>query len=250
LPDEGPDNGCVLKPRTAGWLALGLSFAGGAPRVLAADTWGGSLALVSDYFVRGITRTNDLEALQLDLHYVDSSGLIAGVFASNTQIDPYERRDVELNGYLGFAWAGKGDWHGRVMGGYYAYPWNVEGSRYNYGEIDVDVGYQDWLDVGLSYSPDAPRYSVRGLAGYSAESVELNLQHSIFRKLSATAGIGYYEMSGPGGTGYTYWSVGAAYDWAPIVLAVSYVDTSAGAKTLFYDNAATGRFAGTVIWRF
>lgn len=223
-----------------------------SPAAWAADTWGGSLALSSDYFVRGITRTNDLEALQLDVHYIDSTGFVAGLFASNTQIDPYERRDAELNGYVGFR-AGSGDWHGRILGGYYVYPWNPDGSRYNYGEIDVDLGYQDWVDVALSYSPDAPRYAQRGLVGVSAESVELNLQHPVLGKLSATAGIGYYNMSGaPGGAAadYLYWSAGLAYDLAPVALVVSYVDTTAGAKTLFYDNAATGRWTGTVIWRF
>jgi uncharacterized protein (TIGR02001 family) len=230
-----------------------LSLAASSPACLAADAWGGSLALTSDYFVRGITRSNDLEALQLDLHYVDSSGFVAGFFASNTQIDPYERRDAELNGYVGYTWTGSGDWHGRILGGYYAYPWNPEGSRYNYGEVDLDIGYQGWLDIALSYSPDAPRYAQRGLVGVSAESVEVNLQHSIVGKLSAAAGIGYYTMSGApaaGGAGYVYWSAGIAYDLAPVALAVSYVDTTAGAKTLFYDNAATGRCTGTVIWRF
>jgi uncharacterized protein (TIGR02001 family) len=234
----------------AGVLSLGLTLAIAANRCYGADAWGGSLALTSDYFVRGITRTNDLEALQLDLHYVDSTGFLAGFFASNTQIDPYEHRDVELNGYVGFAWSGTGGWHGRILGAYYAYPWNPEGSMYNYGEIDLDIGYQGWLDIGLSYSPDAPRYSGPGIIAVSAESLELNLQHPLIDKLSATGGIGYYEMAGPGGTGYAYWSVGTAYDLAPVVLAVSYVDTSAGAKRLFYDNAATGRFTGTVIWRF
>lgn len=230
-----------------------MSLAAFSPACLAADAWGGSLALTSDYFVRGITRTNDLEALQLDLHYLDSTGFVAGFFTSNTQIDPYERRDAELNGYVGFTWTGSGDWHGRVLGGYYVYPWNPEGSRYNYGEIDVDIGYQGWVDVALSYSPDAPRYARSGLVGVSGESVELNLQHSIIRKLSATAGIGYYNMSGArgaAGADYLYWSAGLAYDLAPVALAVSYIDTTAGAKTLFYDNAATGRWTGTVIWRF
>jgi hypothetical protein len=60
-------------------------------------------------------------------------------------------------------------------------------------------------------------------------------------------------MSGSPGApaaGYVYWSAGVAYDLAPLALAVSYVDTTAGAKTLFYDNAATGRWTGTVICRF
>lgn len=234
-------------------VALGLSLAASLPPCLAADTWGGSLVLTSDYFVRGITRTNDLEALQFDLHYVQSSGFVAGAFASNTQIDPYERRDAELNGYVGFAWSGSGDWHGRILGGYYVYPWSPEGSRYNYGEIDLDIGYQGWIDVAVSYSPDAPRYARRGLVGVSGESVELDLQHPIVGKLSASAGIGFYNMSGAAGepgANYLYWSAGVAYDLAPVALVVSYVDTTAGAKTLFYDNAATGRWTGTILWRF
>jgi uncharacterized protein (TIGR02001 family) len=231
-------------------LILGLGLLMGGGRCYGAEGWGGSLALTSDYFVKGITRTNDLEALQLDLHYVDSAGWVAGLFTSNTQIDPYENRDVEFNGYVGFAWAGSGDWHGRILGSYYAYPWNAEGSRYNYEEVDLDLGYQSWLDIGLSYSPDLPRYSGFRIVGVAAESVEVNLQHPLIGKLAAGGGIGYREVAGPGGTGYAYWSIEMAYDLAPCVLSVSYVDTTAGAKTLFYDNAATGRWVGTVIWRF
>src|SRR5580698_707401 len=179
----------------AGALALGLSLALTSPDSPAAGTWGGSIALTSDYFVRGITRTDDQAALQLDLHYADSSGILAGAFASNTQIDAAHSRDIELNGYLGFVWTGSGDWHGRVVGGYYAYPWNEVGSSYNYGELDLDLGYQEWLDVGLSYSPDAPRYLYdRGLIGVSGESLELNLQHRVMGRLSAASGVGYYYM--------------------------------------------------------
>ncbi|HEX4209666.1 MAG TPA: TorF family putative porin [Candidatus Binataceae bacterium] len=231
-------------------LTLGLGLATGGVRCYGADGWGGSLALTSDYFVKGITRSNDLEALQLDLHYVDNAGLVAGAFASNTQIDPYGRRDVELNGYAGFAWAGTGDWHGRIFGSYYAYPWNAEGSRYNYEEVDLDLGYQSWLDIGLSYSPGYPRLLDRRIIHAAAESVELNLQHPLIGKLSAGGGVGYSELAGPGGTGYAYWSVEMVYDLAPVVLSVSYIDTSAGAKRLFDDDAATGRWVGTVMWRF
>jgi len=234
-----------------GARALGLGLALASSHCLAVGTWGGSVALASDYFVRGITRTNDQAALQLDMHYADSSGILAGVFASNTQIDAVDSRDVELNAYLGVVWTGRADWHGRVLGGFYAYPWNEAGSSYNYVELDLDLGYQEWLDLGVSYSPDAPRYIYdRGMAGVSAESLELNLQHRMIGKLSANSGVGYYYSGGPGGTGYVYWSAGASYDLAPVTLAVSYIDTGAGAKKLFYGDAATGRFNATVIWRF
>jgi uncharacterized protein (TIGR02001 family) len=244
--------GCTAARLRAGGIALS-AFMIVEPRGLAADQWGGSLALTSDYFVRGITRSNDQAALQLDLHVADSSGFLAGLFASNTQIDPTVPRDAELDGYVGFSWSEGGSWHGKILAGYYAYPWNADGSRYNYAELDLDIAYQDWLDIGVSYSPDAPHFVPyeAGLIRVSAESVELNLQRPLLGKLSGTAGVGYYSMDGPDGAGYVYWSVGTAYDVAPVTLAVSYIGTTAGAKTLFYNDAAGGgRWVGTVIWRF
>jgi uncharacterized protein (TIGR02001 family) len=237
--------------RLVGGAMLSMGLAVGAPRSLGADMWGGSVDITTDYLVRGISRSDDHAALQLDLHYVDSSGLLGGLFASNTQIDPGAPRDAEINGYLGFAWTASSDWRGKILAGYYAYPWNSAGSQYNYAEFDIDVSYQEWLEFGVSYSPSAPRFLRSGyLLRVGAESAELNLQHSIFGKLSGTAGIGYYDLGGPSPTGYTYWSVGAAYDLAPVSLVLSYVDATAASRTLFYDSAAGGRWAGTVIWRF
>ena len=63
-----------------------------SPECRAADGWGGSVDLTSDYFVRGISRSDDHAALQLDVHYVDSSGLVAGAFVSSAQIEPEDQR--------------------------------------------------------------------------------------------------------------------------------------------------------------
>ena len=230
---------------------LSLSLVAGSARCAAADAWGGSLDLTSDYFVRGISRTDDRAALQLDLHYLNSSGFIAGLFASNTQIDPNAPRDVELEAYLGYGWTAGPDWHGRILASHYAYPWNQAGSGYDYDELSVDVGFQEWLDITLVYSPNAPHYVESiGPVGVTSKSAELNLQRPIWAKLSATAGVGYSQFDGPDSAGYAYWSVGAAYDMAPVSLVLSYVDTTAGAKALFYNAAASGRWTGTVIWRF
>jgi uncharacterized protein (TIGR02001 family) len=232
-------------------VALSMSFAIGAPLCVASDLWGGSLGLTSDYLVRGISRSSDGAALQLDLHYLNSSGFVAGLFASNTQIDYDAPRDVELDAYVGFAWTANNDWHGKILASYYAYPWNQFGSSYNYAEFDADLSYQDWLQVSAIYSPDAPRYvRQRGLIGVTSDSAEVNLQRPVLGKLSVTAGIGYSHYDGPDPAGYAYWSVGAAYAFAPVSLVLSYVNTTAGAKALFYNAAADGRWIGTVIWRF
>ena len=239
-----------MHPLALRFLLLSVSVIGASTDTLA-DTWSGSLALTSDYLVRGISRSNHDAALQLDLHYVSNVGLFAGVFASNTQIDPDESRDAELSEYFGYGWRGGDAWAGRVLASYYAYPWNQFGSRYNYAEFDAEVAYRGWLQLNLNYSPDSPRYvPYRGLMSVTETAAEINAQRAIIGKLSATAGVGYSHLAGASAAGYVYWGIGGAYDLGPVSLAVSYTDTTSGAKSLFYNAAATGRWTGTVIWRF
>jgi uncharacterized protein (TIGR02001 family) len=247
----GRSGGCKVVRLLATGIVFTVAIVFVTPRCEGADLWGGSLGIANDYLVRGISRTNDRAALQLDLHYLNDSGFVAGLFASNTEIEPGEPRDVELDAFAGFAWAAGGDWHGKILASYYAYPWNRAGSGYDYGELDIDAAFQDWLNVSVTYSPNAPRFVFnRGLIGVTSTSAELNVQRPVLKRLSATAGAGYAYFEGPPPTGYVYWSVGASYDLAPVSLAVSYVDTTAGAKTLFYNAAAGGRWIATVIWRF
>jgi uncharacterized protein (TIGR02001 family) len=235
----------------AGGVVLSLGLLIGSPHCLGADLWGGSLGVTSDYIVRGISRSNAQAALQLDLHYLNNSGFVAGVFGSSTRIDPDQPSDVELNAFVGFAWTAGSDWQGKVLASHYAYPWNRIGSGYDYDELDVDLTYQEWLGVNFVYSPDAPRYlRSRGLLGVTSESAEVNLQRPVLGRLSATTGIGYSHFDGPYARGFAYWSVGAAYTIAQVSLVVSYVNTTAGARALFYDSAVDHRWTGTVIWRF
>jgi uncharacterized protein (TIGR02001 family) len=233
-------------------VMAGASLVSGNSRCRGADLWGGSVDITSDYLVRGISRSNDQAALQLDLHYVADSGFIAGAFASNTQLDHHAPRDAELSGYIGFTWPFANDWRGKVFASYYAYPWNVEGAQYNYGELEFGAAYRDWLEIRLSYSPDSPRFSPVSyyLESVTAESGELNLQRQLWGKLLGTGGIGYSHLAGPAPIGYGYGSVGLAYDWSPVVLALSFVDTTSAANRVFYRSAAGSHWIGSIIWRF
>jgi uncharacterized protein (TIGR02001 family) len=236
----------------AGGVVLSLGLVIGTPRCVGADVWGGSLGVTSDYIVRGISRSDHRAAVQLDLHYLNRTGFVAGLFASDTRVDPDQPSDVELDAFAGFAWSAGSDWRGKILASHYAYPWNQHGSEYDYEELVVDFAYRDWLDVGLSYSPNAPRYvrSNGGLIGVTSGSAEVNLQRPVLGRLSATAGVGYTYFEGPQAAGFAYWSVGAVYTIAPVSLVVSYVNTTAGAKALFYNSAADDRWTGTIIWRF
>jgi uncharacterized protein (TIGR02001 family) len=249
---EAQSGGCELVRLRAG-LALLAGFAFASTHARAADEWAGSAALTSDYFVRGISRTSNHPALQLDIHYSNPNGFLAGVFASNTQIDSSEPRDAELSAFLGYTWSMSDSWRARILASHYAYPWNRAGSHYNYDELDLDVSYQGWLHFGVGYSPNSPRFLAepyRNLIGVTEKSAEISAQRQIVGKLSLTAGIGYTFLDGPESGGYAYWSGGAAYDYRAVTLALSYVNTSPEAKALFYNAAASGQWTGSVIWRF
>jgi uncharacterized protein (TIGR02001 family) len=234
-------------------IALLVGFACAPTPSRAVDEWGGSATLTSDYYVRGISRTSDQAALQLDFHYSNPNGFVAGVFASNTQIDRRESRDAELSGFVGFAWSLDEAWRTRVLVSHYAYPWNQAGSHYNYDELDLDLSYRGWLHLDLGYSPNSPRFlplPYGGLTAVTEKSAEVSAQRQIFGNFSLTAGVGYSFLDGPESAGYLYWSAGAAYDFHSVTLALAYLDTSAAAKALFYNAAATGEWTGTLIWRF
>jgi uncharacterized protein (TIGR02001 family) len=249
---EAQSGGCELVRLRAG-LALLMGFAFATTPASAADEWAGSAALTSDYFVRGISRTSDHPALQLDFHYSNPNGFLAGLFASNTEIGPSKQRDVELSAFLGYAWNFNEAWRARILASHYAYPWNSAGSHYNYDELDLDVSYQGWLHFGLGYSPNSPRFLAvpyRSLIGVTEKSTEVSVQRQIVGKFSLTAGVGYSFLEGPDSGGYVYWSGGAAYDFRSVTVALSYVNTSPEAKVLFYNAAASGQWTGSVIWRF
>jgi uncharacterized protein (TIGR02001 family) len=248
--EDGSDRdyaGCSL----AATVALSIVLWSAPTLCEGADLWGGSIDLTSDYLVRGVSRSDDHAALQLELHYVSSSGFVAGAFASGTQIDPLARRDAELSAFLGYGWSDGNDWQGKILAANYSYPWNRAGSLYNYDEIDLQVTFRQWIQIALAVYPDVRRYSFDGGASHVlAESAELNLQRPLIGRLSASAGVGYYSLGAPDRVGYAYWSVGGSYDWAPISLGLSYVGASGAANQLFYNAAVGGRWSGTVIWRF
>ncbi len=217
----------------------------------AGTSWGGSINLTSDYLVRGISRTNNQAALQLDLHLATDSGLITGIFLSNSQAESDQSRDVELDGFLGYAWSAGTDFRGNFRVTYYSYPWNRAGSAYNYTEFDADVVYRDSLELAVIYSPDQPRYvPFRASASSSSTSIEANYQHSVYRKLSGLAGVGYSELNGPYSGGYAFWSAGAAYDLGYAAVTLLYEDTSGAAKSLFYKKDSPPRWLASVIYRF
>jgi uncharacterized protein (TIGR02001 family) len=218
---------------------------------VAAETWGGSFAITSDYLVRGISRSNQGPAPQADLHVATDNGFIGGVFASGAQFDSGDRRAAELSVFLGRAWQLNDAWRAKLLASYYGYLHTDSGSQYNYAELSFEAAFDDWLTIDTVYSPNAPRYVYgRGISGVVDKTADISIRTPWSHWVAATAGVGYSEYSGPGGGGYAYWSAGGVCDLAPWSISLSYVNTNADAAALFFGEAAHNRWVATVIRRF
>lgn len=75
------------------WLCAPLALAGVS----------GSVVLTSDYRFRGVTLSDGLPALQLDVDWSAPQGWYAGAFASSTRLAPDYASGVQWIGYAGYA---------------------------------------------------------------------------------------------------------------------------------------------------
>lgn len=252
FPSKATQKRCIDDRRR--WLVavtLVFSAIGPAAKSGAADGWGGSIGVTSDYLVRGVSRSADDPSVQGDFHFTSLSGFIAGAFASSAKINPGDGTGAEVGAFVGFTWRASENWRLKTLLNQYAYAGARDSDNYDYDELVLDASYEDWLGLSVEYSPNFRRYvRYHGLVRAASTSAELNLQHPIYKKLFLTGGVGYSYQSGPNAGGYVYGSVGAACDLSPFTLAVSYIDTSEEAKSLFYEQVPSGQWAGTVIWRF
>jgi uncharacterized protein (TIGR02001 family) len=218
---------------------------------LAAVSYGGSLAITSDYLVRGISRSNHEVSSQADLHAAFSNGVDAGLFAASVHTGPDQHSNTEVSGFIGFATDISAAWHTRTAINHYSYPWNPAGSRYDYDELNLDVAFEQWLTFSALYSPNTPRLVLeRGWIDATAKSLAVSVQLPLVRQLSLTSGLGYAHLGGPDSDEYDYWAVGGSYAVKSLSISLQYVGTTQGARELYYDAAAHNRVAGTLIWSF
>ena len=213
--------------------------------------------VTSDYLVRGVSPSDDRPALQLDIHYLDSAGEFAGVFASDTVLQSHQSLYAELDPYMGYARQVSEDWRAKILIDAYLYPKNPVGHLYDYEEVVFAADYHDWLSLKTTFSPDTPRASLsQGRVPFPeidkvhAVSADVTAQQPLYAGLSALGGIGLSHLDGAATLNYLYWNVGARFDRSPLSLTLVYVGTSNAAKTLFYNGSGGGRWVGTVTWSF
>jgi len=219
-------------------------------------SWGGNLAVTTDYIYRGVSESNGRAALQADVHADTPQGAFAGAWASTRDhaLEPGGGYDFEI--YLGRRVELGSTWNATVSVRSHYFVGGPQESSDDYQEISGTLTWLDRWTLSVSAIPNAVRYWYYSrLTRSPAGIAETSGQWLIGEGLFVTGGAGYYRSSGTGprrqaATGYAYGNAGLAYERRRWRLDIGYFLAGKQARELFPYPVARHRVAGTVSWRF
>lgn len=241
------------RARHGGLLVAALVVAAfGKPTVVRAQAGpGGSIVVTTDYVFRGLSQTRSHPALQADLHYQSAPGWFAGTWLSSIDPPNYYVGDVEWNLYAGWTLAKWLDWTLRPMYVRYVYPESRAGTRYDYGDMSLQLSFRDRVSATVAWSPDSVRYDLAGVRDRgNVYAYELALNQPLVAGFVLAGGVGYYDVSSLLDRSYRAWSLGLSWNRGAFELDLAHFGTDAAARELFGDRVAGGRWALTAIWHF
>ena len=204
-------------------LTAAASFAQSAPAAPSAFTSTGNVAFTSDYVFRGISQTGGHTALQGGFDVAHTSGLSAGVWASNISWAPSTSLEVDL--YVNYGFSLSKDFSASV--GYLAYVYEGN-SALNTGEINASVSAYGFT-AKLSHAVT----DYFGIAGSGTQYYELNYAYEVaaIKGLSLALHYGVTDGKNAADNDEDY-AIGLSYPVAGFTGTVSYSNGS-------------GTFAGT-----
>ncbi|MEK9644371.1 MAG: TorF family putative porin [Alphaproteobacteria bacterium] len=191
-----------------------------------------NVALVSEYYFRGISQTDDTPAVQGGFDWsvpVSKNGLsfYLGIWGSNVdfnEVSGVDGASLEADVYGGLSGSiGDVGWDVGVI--YYAYPGAASNLNYDFWEgaiaLSYDFGYAS-ATASVNYSPD--NFGASGEAWYP--KLALDVPVGKYLTLSAHVAKQYIEKNSVfGQPDYVDWSVGGTVNAAGFDLNLTYSDT-------------------------
>lgn len=188
--------------------------------VISHAVFSANIALVSDYVFRGVSQTLEDPAIQGGFDYNHESGFYAGTWASNVDFvdggPDDDGADLEVDLYLGFGGDFSDTWNWDVSYTEYLYPGTASGVDLDYGELIVNIGYNEFLTFTLGYSNEVFAIDETGIY------YGVSLGDSISDQLSWKAAIGHYDLDDALGDGYTDYSLGLTYEQDRFAIGLTY----------------------------
>ncbi|MDF1588596.1 MAG: TorF family putative porin [Gammaproteobacteria bacterium] len=193
-----------------------------------------SVALSTDYIWRGVSQTDNEAAISGSFDIGHSSGLYAGVWASNVDFEATpDNATIEVDYYAGFAGEFGGSGVGYDIGAlYYDYP---DADSADFFEVHGSLSYS-FITAGIAYSDDVFGTDTDG----TYYTVDAGYDIGMF---SLAAGIGYYDFDDEVAAGldsYTSYHVGASTELAGFGLDLSYYDVD--------DNAISDASSDNIVF--
>ncbi len=221
----------------------------------AADRFGGSVGVTSDYRLEGLSLSAGTAAAQAEVHFQqpteDRGAWYGGLWAATVRLGNQSSSSGQIGAFFGRQWALGPDWLGSVAVSHYAHPWNALLKHYDYDEMTVGASFRDRVKITAAYSPNTDLYSHYGfIENRRSIAYELAGTTPVRGPLAASAGIGFRDVTSFFGTGYWYGSAGLSYDRGRLHASVLRIQTDTTARALFYHDIVDPAWVGTLLWTF
>ena len=189
-------------------LVAAAAMADAAPAAAPASAWtqSGNLAITSNYIWRGVSQTTNGIALQGGYDVAHTSGLSAGIWASNVNQQAPQANNLELDLYANYGFKVSGV---DLSVGYIAYSYQGQ-SDLNFEEVNVAATY-----AGVTAKVS------KGTSGTKEYYYELGYTYSIPAVKGLDLGLHYGWATTPGDTNEDY-SVALSYPVAGFAATVAY----------------------------
>jgi uncharacterized protein (TIGR02001 family) len=212
---------------------------------------GGSIAWTSDYVLRGVSQSDQLPALQAELHLRPTEQWTLGAWASTVRLAP-AHRFTELDFYVDRHWAINQDLAVSVTVVHYSYLNDPRPISYNYDELSLSVNWLDTYFLSASWSPDTALSAY--LDGVQTQQQTLTIEGGYHQALPLRVELllaaGYYEPLEQHEGGYIYSSAGLSRKFGSLRTELSWFWTQNEIHRRYTPGRAGGPWAATVMWQF
>jgi len=234
-----------LTRASAVWTLTGLAMLWVA-QPAQADDWGLSLALSTDYVVRGVTRSMGQGSQSLDLAWRRDTGwgVDLGVVALHRDA---EGRVLQTSARLGRTWQWDQDWSGELGYAHAAYPGSEQRSNFNYDELAGHLIWQGrWVFSGSWFPKISRRDAQNNLISAPAFSASLGLHQNLPLSLALDAGLGLYAHQTAEPRSYVFGSIDLSWSQGPWQCHLSHIASNAEAQGLAQAGRAGRRWLATL----
>jgi uncharacterized protein (TIGR02001 family) len=212
---------------------------------------GGSLAITSDYVLRGISQSDGSPVLQGDVHWTLPSGWSTGLWGSQLRFKP-RAATSELGAYLQWQGTVSGDFDAGAACTHYAYLNDPRPVSYDYDELAVSLAWRDQVYLAATWTPRLNLYSAAdGLASNrEVYTLEASWHRTLRPRFDLNVGLGFYDPQGVDYASYAYGNATLGWHYGHWHANLSAIWVQDALHRQYSPGPAGGPLTATVAWLY